>query len=676
MTAASEKHSGSRPERRRWGLLPRLVVAFISVGLVPLAWLSYQLVGINQDALTEQVLRTHTVAADAAASRIHAELESRRAFLSSAGAEIGRRLAESESLAQSLPRLLEDGAGLGAVVLAVVDGQGREVVRAQRELGPSGASDLLIALGTGSEAFLEADDTSWLVARTELGSTGAALVAMFDTVETSRSLHPVELGPDASVYLVHGREVLLGSGQETEPIPERLLELASTRHLSGSGRYDGEGRSYLGAFAPILESPWYVVSLQSTAAAEQVRRAMHLRSSAAIGLASVVVLLLSAGAFRTVIRPLRAILAEKERLLGESESRGGDEVAQLESAFDALARHVTENEALEQVFLGRYQVLEVVGEGAMGSVFMGWDPSLRRPVALKTIKVAGKAHRPNGADELLSEAVTIAKLDHPNIVQVHDVGETPGAHFIAMEYVRGSSLREHLRAGEPLPIPLVIHVCRAVAEALSAAHDHGVLHNDIKPGNILLREDGQTKITDFGISHAMGQLGEADEILFGTPGYLAPETISGEGRDERADLFALGVTAYECLIGSKPFGGKSVAAILGSTVLKDPPAPKVMRDQVPDELNDLVVELLRKDPEQRLSSAAEAAERLSKLADRFPWAPSGAMPDTVRVGAETLSSLVPTRLVDSVRARTQIFLETGRTLPMDEMSSLFEGDEA
>ena len=657
----------------RLGLLPRFVAALAVVGLLPLAGLAWQLVGLNRDAMTEQVLRTHTVAADAAASRLRSELQSRRAFL--------RRAAESLSLISTgqlgghLGRILAEGEELGTVAVATV-GHG-EPWTARRDPAPDDLVARLAGLEPEMETFVRSGESLWLAARF------GPVAMLFDTVDTTRALHPTELGADTSVHLLRDRQPVWASTDVA--LPGELAELAATR-LSGSGRFSAAGTTYLGAFAPVGGSPWLVVSLQTTAAAERVAQSMRRRSAFAVVGAVGAVLLLSGLGFQTVIRPLRSVIAEAQSLLPPSGASGrdetpasGDEISRLAATFDSLARHVVQNESLEQVFLGRYQVLELIGEGAMGSVFMGWDPTLKRTVALKTLKVSGDRQAQGQADDLLAEAVTVASLDHPNIVQVHDVGRQVDVDFIAMEFVRGASLRDHLESG-PLPLALTLHICLEVAEALAAAHAVDVLHNDIKPGNILLRDDGRTKITDFGISHAMNKIGAEQGLIYGTPGYLPPETISGLGRDERSDLFALGATAYECLVGSKPFLGQTIQAVLSKTLMSDPPPPGSMRQDVPPELDRLVLDLLHKDPSQRVPSARQAATRLAELAERFPWQPTSTTPVVGDAGDDAWSSagsMIPTRLIESALSGPTPSLETRTLSPASPPLPLDEtGDDA
>jgi tRNA A-37 threonylcarbamoyl transferase component Bud32/tetratricopeptide (TPR) repeat protein len=200
--------------------------------------------------------------------------------------------------------------------------------------------------------------------------------------------------------------------------------------------------------------------------------------------------------------------------------------------------------------LGRYEIVEELGRGAMGVVYLAQDPALGRLVAVKALNGHLDNAKNGDSSSFLREARTAGSLDHPGIVTVHDAddGERP---FIAMEYVQGTDLKEVLRPGKPLPDDFVIKVTEQVAEALDYAHARGVVHRDIKPGNILITTNETVKLTDFGIASAP-TVAESSERL-GTPHYVAPEQLRGEAVDGRADVFALGVVVYEMLTGKRPF---------------------------------------------------------------------------------------------------------------------------
>ncbi len=275
--------------------------------------------------------------------------------------------------------------------------------------------------------------------------------------------------------------------------------------------------------------------------------------------------------------------------------------------------------------LGHFRILDKVGEGGMGAVYRAQDLTLQREVALKFLP-AELAADPAARQRLLKEARAASRLNHPNIATVYEVGEENGASFIAMELVQGESLKEVLLRGTP-PRAQFLEVARQIAEGLSEAHNSGVLHRDIKPGNIMLDTKGRVKILDFGLARFAGKErnpGEAPETFMtrtatewstgGTVPYMSPEQLRGEETDTRSDIFSFGVMLYECLSGRRPFRGETSIDVL-HTILRQAPAP--LRATVPDispELEQLVERCLAKSPDERFRSMAEVLQSLQRIA--------------------------------------------------------------
>ncbi len=268
--------------------------------------------------------------------------------------------------------------------------------------------------------------------------------------------------------------------------------------------------------------------------------------------------------------------------------------------------------------LGNYRVLQVLGQGGMGKVYQAEDTLLQRQVALK-VMLPGVASNDKARQRFLREARAAAALEHDNIVTIHQVGEDNGIPFLAMPLLRGESLEERLRRDGKLPIGEVVRVGREMAEGLAAAHEHGLIHRDIKPGNIWLEgKRARVKVLDFGLARpvAAGQdnpVTEAGAVL-GTPAYMAPEQARGEEVDGRADLFSLGCVLYQMSTGTRPFQGETLMAVLSSVLLDQPEAPRQRNPEMPAALSELVLRLLAKDREQRPASAQAVAEELASFA--------------------------------------------------------------
>jgi len=266
--------------------------------------------------------------------------------------------------------------------------------------------------------------------------------------------------------------------------------------------------------------------------------------------------------------------------------------------------------------LGRYQVLNLLGEGSMGAVYRGWDPKLQRMVALKTLKPRMEIPRMSRQDlveRLLHEAIMVARFSHPNIVAVFDVGDAPETTFIAMEYVDGPTLHKHLKRVGRLAPDEVASLAMQMAQALGTAHARGVVHHDVKPGNVLLDGLGGAKVADFGLASWIYTLANDSGHIFGTPGFLAPEALTGNGYDEASDLFALGAVLYLSLTGVNAFIGHTVTETVRNTLRGDVDRPSDLNPQVPKDLEDLVMRLLERDREHRFRTAKELIEALHDL---------------------------------------------------------------
>jgi serine/threonine-protein kinase len=261
--------------------------------------------------------------------------------------------------------------------------------------------------------------------------------------------------------------------------------------------------------------------------------------------------------------------------------------------------------------LGRYRIESELGRGAMGVVYKAHDPVLDRTVALKTIVLDNDAHeREEFHSRFFQEAKAAARLNHPALITIYDFGEEGGLAYMAMELLGGTELSERMKQGA-IPLYEAISIAEQVAEGLAFAHDNGVIHRDIKPGNITLLPRGRVKIMDFGIarlksSELKTQLG----TRLGTPKYLSPEQTSGGTIDHRTDIFSLGIVLYEMLTGVKLFRGENLSQVLHNVVAFVPPPPSRIKPEVTSLLDLVVMRALAKKPEDRYGSAWEMADDL------------------------------------------------------------------
>ncbi|MBF0610757.1 MAG: protein kinase [Magnetococcales bacterium] len=265
--------------------------------------------------------------------------------------------------------------------------------------------------------------------------------------------------------------------------------------------------------------------------------------------------------------------------------------------------------------LGKYQIRRVLGKGAMGVVYEGFDPGIERVVAIKTIHKA--LLEGEGGAELLArfkrEAQAAGRLMHPNIVAIYEYGEDQGIPFIAMEFIKGKELKDLIKDKARFTTQQVTEVMTQILDAMQYVHSNGVVHRDMKPANIVILENGQVKVADFGIarveSSTMTQMG----AVMGTPSYMSPEQFMGQRVDARADLFSIGVILYELLTGEKPFPGQAVATIMQKVLNAPVEPPTSFNFDIPDSFNALVRKALAKRPSERFQSAKEFADAL-KLA--------------------------------------------------------------
>lgn len=264
--------------------------------------------------------------------------------------------------------------------------------------------------------------------------------------------------------------------------------------------------------------------------------------------------------------------------------------------------------------IGRYEILEKLGQGAMGVVYKALDPLIGRVVALKTMTHSAnlpEEQRKEYTKRFFREAQSAGSLQHPNIVTIYDMGEENGIPFITMEYVEGKSLSRLIEESEKIPLIDAAKIIKQVAEGLSFAHEKGIVHRDIKPDNILIDRNGRAVVTDFGIAHLEeSSLTKTGEVL-GTPFFMSPEQIL-EGRiDRRSDLFSLGVVFYLLVTGKRPFKGETISSICYHIVHSLPdPLPD---NSIPKELLFIISKLLEKDPDKRYSSGKELVSDLDKV---------------------------------------------------------------
>jgi len=266
---------------------------------------------------------------------------------------------------------------------------------------------------------------------------------------------------------------------------------------------------------------------------------------------------------------------------------------------------------------GRYRVQARIATGGMSTVYRGLDIRLHRPVALKVMDA-----RYAGDHQFLTrfhrEARAIASLKHPGLVAIYDQGNDPRHPFLVMELIEGGTLRELLRERGPMPPHAVVAVLRPVLGGLGVAHRAGLVHRDVKPENVLISDDGEVKLVDFGLVRAVAEAGiTSTSVILGTATYLSPEQVLGGDTGPRTDVYAAGVMAFELLTGATPFSGDNAITVANLRLDHDVPAPSSMIDGVPGQFDSFITRATARDPDGRFGDASAMAAELDAIAEEL-----------------------------------------------------------
>jgi WD40 repeat protein/tRNA A-37 threonylcarbamoyl transferase component Bud32/Flp pilus assembly protein TadD len=304
-----------------------------------------------------------------------------------------------------------------------------------------------------------------------------------------------------------------------------------------------------------------------------------------------------------------------------AQAKGGAAEYQTTPSAAKGAVPLAETDWIQRGHLGAYEILEEIGRGGMGVVYKARQPGLNRLVALKMI-LAGKHADPADQARLRAEAEAAACLQHPNIVQIHEVGVLDGCPFLSLELVDGGSLDKKLREA-PVPARQAAEWVTILARAVHYAHEHGIIHRDLKPANVLLTSAGMPKIADFGLSKRLvegGPDGTRSGTVLGTPSYMAPEQASGQGRivGPATDVYALGGILYEIMTGRPPFRAETVMETLVQVQSEEPLAPRHLQPGLPRDLETICLKCLQKEPRKRYPSALHLAEDLGRFLTQEP----------------------------------------------------------
>jgi len=274
----------------------------------------------------------------------------------------------------------------------------------------------------------------------------------------------------------------------------------------------------------------------------------------------------------------------------------------------------------EPTQFGRYQIVRVLGRGAMGLVYEGLDPRLDRQVAIKVISTAALADgelRASYSARFIQEAQAVARLNHPHIVTLYDFGEENGVAYMVMELVRGEELAAYFDMSQDFHLDFTledaVRMSCELLDALGYAHRNGVIHRDVKPANVMLSHDLRVKLTDFGVARmAAVNVDQTDADMVGTPSFMSPEQITGQAVGPQSDLFAAGIILYQFLTNERPFRGSGVFAVQQKILYEQPVPPSVLNPLLSPAFDHIVARALAKRPEDRYPSAAAFREDLRR----------------------------------------------------------------
>lgn len=294
--------------------------------------------------------------------------------------------------------------------------------------------------------------------------------------------------------------------------------------------------------------------------------------------------------------------------------------------------------------LGKYDIRGMLGRGAMGVVYDGWDPLIERRVAIKTVRLLREdsdAEAEEGLARFRREAQAAGRLQHPNIVGIFDYGETSEFAYLVMEFVDGRTVKSVLDAQERFPIPEVARVMEELLDALQYSHEHGVVHRDIKPANMILTRNGRVKVADFGVarieSSSMTQVG----TVIGTPAYMSPEQLAGQTVDSRSDIYSAGVVLYQLLTGDRPYHGNNLTSIYHQALNSEPVPPSKIAMTVPPAFDPVVARAMAKRPQERYATAAQFAAAIGGAATEQTAAATSGEPDATVVSRPTQPASPP-----------------------------------
>jgi hypothetical protein len=605
-------------------------LTIILVGSLPFLLSWYQIKNSNE-AIIDQAQKSHMIISRATADRFGATVEKYMNLAESLGANQSIYLNpnSTEAVETLKASLISQNEILSIGLFLSSKEEGFKVIQLLNKKTNSLKNiDTIIEKNFSNTVSLIIYENQNLVHIRKATARPNVYLSIITKIDFIKFLDPSILGNSANLYLLDAdAKIIASSGGNISDLSVNILQqLKSNNIISSANRsHDIKQTKTIESLAKVPYSDWFIISQQPTKFAEKTATDMTSTAQKAFALACLIMFLLISIAYYSWIKPIRNIIQNQKQLMGITDSDdqwNGDEVTALELSFDSLTKHINDRNALSNVFVDRYQVISSIGKGGMGSVFLGWDPRLNRHVALKTLPLdmtEAFGSRQDMSQILVQEAITAAKLSHRNIVSIYDVISTDATAFIAMEFIDGESLGSLLSRTGPMPLSNILPIIIAVSRGLESAHNIGFVHRDIKPDNILLDQNGDIKLADFGTTILLADSIEKDYVT-GTTGYIAPEIYLKGDFGVKSDLFSLGVIIATCLLGENPFKGKKQHNTKFNIINKNIDFPSDIRSQGSDEIFNLIDSLLNKDPQKRPESAKNVANLIiEKSQQKIHW---------------------------------------------------------
>ena len=604
-----------------------VVLTLVVVGATPFM-LSWYQIEQSQQAIIDQAQKNHLIVSRATADRIDTYIDGYQDLLSNLANNADVYIApDADAASQALKNSLISQPEVIVIALMLVQENGqRSVIQLASKNEQLNLSELPVNEHHDHQPKM-IESTSGKLLQLSIPSARPKVdVVMWVQVDIQQLLDPQILGQTANISVYNQQGQLLEfAGNQAATVPEEWGNLFQNETVTGgANRAQQTNIKAISAFAKLEDLPWFVVSEQPVEFAEQSASDMKRTAWQVFGLVLMVMTAITTLAYLSWVKPIRRIIKAQNQIMGEQPNASlwsGGEMAALEHSFDALTKHIDDRNALGKIFVDRYQVMSPIGTGGMGSVFLGWDPKLKRHVALKTLPLDKKNafdSRKNMSETLVQEAITAAKISHRNVVSIYDVVSTKKTAFIAMEYIKGESLFDLLCRSRTLSLNYTLAIAVAVLKGLHSAHKMGFVHRDIKPGNVLLDINGDIKLTDFGTTALIHTL--THDAITGTPSYMAPETHQSGIISIQSDLFAVGVVIAECLLGENPFHQNKLSQTRDKIINHQVVFPPKLMDTGPKGVFEVINKLLNKDPSQRPASAAKAAHSLVRqMTEQIHW---------------------------------------------------------